>query len=79
MAQEKVAVVTGAGGGFGQEISKTLAKAGIKIAAVDIKPSSTEKLIESIKNTGGEAESFKADVSSKVLNNSGKCIKNFQS
>jgi 2-deoxy-D-gluconate 3-dehydrogenase len=65
MAQEKVAIITGAAGGFGQEISLTLAQEGIKIAAVDINLSNTEQLVENIKRTGGEAESFEADVSSK--------------
>ncbi|MDR0538631.1 MAG: SDR family oxidoreductase [Tannerellaceae bacterium] len=51
----KVAIVTGAGGVLGGSIALSLAKAGVKIVATDIRPEQLETRVEELRAAGGEA------------------------
>lgn len=63
LLKDKVAIITGAGSGFGKLTSKLFSKEGAKIVAVDYNEESAKETVEEIKNEGGEAISVKADVS----------------
>jgi 3-oxoacyl-[acyl-carrier protein] reductase len=58
--QSKIAIVTGAGGGFGEGIAKRFAKEGAKIAVVDIRRDAAERVAGEI---GQAAIALTADVS----------------
>jgi NAD(P)-dependent dehydrogenase (short-subunit alcohol dehydrogenase family) len=58
----QVAIVTGAGRNIGEEISKTLASAGAKVAVVDLDKGRGEKVAAEINQAGGEAAAFVANV-----------------
>lgn len=64
MLSEKIAVITGAGRGIGREIAKTFAGYGARVV-VNYNGSKdlAESLVEEIKEAGGEACAFKANVS----------------
>lgn len=57
--QTKVAIVTGAGGGFGEGIAKRFATEGAKVAVVDIRIGEAERVAKEI---GANAIALKADV-----------------
>ena len=57
----KVAVVTGAGGGFGEAIAKLFAAEGAKVAVLDIRADAAERVAGEI---GGQAMATAADVTS---------------
>jgi NAD(P)-dependent dehydrogenase (short-subunit alcohol dehydrogenase family) len=58
----QVAIVTGAGRNIGEEISKTLASEGAKVAVVDLDKGRGEKVAAEITRAGGEAVSLVANV-----------------
>ena len=58
--QGKVAVVTGAGGGFGEGIARRFAAEGARVVVADINPDAARKVAASI---GGDALGFAGDVS----------------
>jgi NAD(P)-dependent dehydrogenase (short-subunit alcohol dehydrogenase family) len=58
----KVAVVTGAGGILCGTMAKALAKAGAKVAVLDLLESAAQKVADAIKVDGGEAIAIKCDV-----------------
>ena len=58
----QVAVVTGAGRNIGEEISKTLAAEGAKVAVLDLDKGRGEKVVAEILKAGGEAAAFIANV-----------------
>jgi NAD(P)-dependent dehydrogenase (short-subunit alcohol dehydrogenase family) len=58
----KVAVVTGAGGVLCGTMAKALAKAGAKVAVLDLVKGAAEKVADDIKADGGEAIAIKCDV-----------------
>jgi NAD(P)-dependent dehydrogenase (short-subunit alcohol dehydrogenase family) len=64
--KNKVALITGARRGMGRTHALTLAKYGAKIAITDISKEDCEKVVEEIKNQGGEAVAYKLDVTNKV-------------
>lgn len=61
--QNKVAVVTGAGSGFGEGIAQRLAEEGAKVMVNDINAAGAERVTAAIRTSGGAAESVQADVS----------------
>ena len=62
----KVAVDIGAGGVLAGEMSKGLAKAGAKVAVLDLNPVNAEKVTNSIKSElNGEALSVQVDATNK--------------
>jgi len=63
--KDRAALVTGASGGLGQAISKTLAAAGARVAVHYRKGEETkvQALLEALRAQGGTAEAFSADIS----------------
>ncbi len=61
--KDKVALITGAAGGIGRETSLLFAKEGAKVVVCDINDEGGAETLELIKNQGGEAVYFDADVS----------------
>ena len=58
----KVAVVTGGGGILCSVMAKALAKAGAKVAILDLRAEAAEKVAEEIKADGGQAMGLSANV-----------------
>ncbi|MFT4006352.1 MAG: SDR family NAD(P)-dependent oxidoreductase, partial [Lacrimispora sp.] len=58
----KVAVVTGAGGVLCGMFAKTLADAGAKVAVLDLNETAAEAVASSIREDGGKAIAYKANV-----------------
>lgn len=63
--ERKVAIVTGGSSGIGLSIAQTLAGAGVKVAIVNRKADDGERAASFIKERGGDARAFPADVSVK--------------
>jgi len=61
---QKTVVVTGAGGGFGEGISKRFASLGAKVVVVDLKANQAERVAAEINQSGGSAIAVGADVTS---------------
>ncbi len=60
--KDKVAVVTGAGGVLCSRFSKTLAENGVKVALLDLNEEAAEKVAAEIREKGGIAKAYKANV-----------------
>ncbi len=63
--KNKVALITGARQGMGKSHAIVLAKQGVKVVVTDINQADCQKVVDEIKNSGGEAVAFKLDVSKK--------------
>ena len=63
----KVAVVTGAGGVLCSAFSKTLARAGAKVALLDLNDVAAEEVAAEIRAEGGVAKAYKCDVLNKDI------------
>ena len=63
MTEPRTAVVTGAARGIGAAIALRLARAGHRIAVVDLRVADTERTVDAIIAAGGEAIGLGADVS----------------
>jgi 3-oxoacyl-[acyl-carrier protein] reductase len=61
--ENKVAIVTGAGSGFGEGIALRFAAEGAHVVVNDIKPAGGERVTAAIRKAGGKAEFVPADVS----------------
>ncbi len=61
-----VAVVTGAGSGFGSAMAQRFARAGMSIAALDIDGARAEKTAESLRASGVKAISMPVDVANRA-------------
>ena len=61
--KDKVAIITGAGSGFGKETSKLFAQEGASVVCVDLNLDSAEETVKEITADGGKAIAVKADVS----------------
>jgi 3-oxoacyl-[acyl-carrier protein] reductase len=59
----KIAIVTGAGSGFGEGIAKRYAQEGCKVVVNDLRPEGGERVTAQIRAAGGEAVFVQADVS----------------
>jgi NAD(P)-dependent dehydrogenase (short-subunit alcohol dehydrogenase family) len=59
----KVALITGAGSGIGESTALLFAKEGAKLVLTDVNEENGNKLVEKIRQSGGEAIFLKADVS----------------
>ncbi len=64
--KDKVAVVTGAGGVLCGMFAKTLAKAGAKVAVLDLNLEAAEKVAKEIMLAGGIAKAYKTNVLEKA-------------
>jgi len=60
--RDKIAIVTGAGGGFGEAIAKLYAEEGAQVAVVDLRGDAAERVAQEI---GQQAIAIAADVSRK--------------
>lgn len=63
LLDNKIAIVTGGASGIGKETALLFAKEGAKVVVSDIDPDDGQEVVEQIKENGGEASFFKADVS----------------
>ena len=61
--KDKVAIITGAGSGFGRGMAETFAREGAKVAVVDLVESAAQEVAAGI---GANAIAVRADVSSRV-------------
>src|ERR1700751_615911 len=61
--QDKVAIVTGAGGGIGQVYAEALAREGAGVVVADINTEGSQKVADGIKGDGGNALAVRVDVS----------------
>jgi 3-oxoacyl-[acyl-carrier protein] reductase len=62
MAEQRTAIVTGAGRGIGAAIALRLAREGNKIGVIDLREADTNDTVEAIRAAGGEAVGVGADV-----------------
>ncbi len=60
----RVALVTGAGSGIGEEIVKSIAAEGGRVVVLDIREDAAARVAQQIVHDGGEALSLQADVAS---------------
>ena len=60
---DKVAIVTGGGGGIGGATARALAREGASVLVVDIDQAAAERVRDGIVAAGGRAVAFQADLS----------------
>lgn len=58
----KTAIVTGGGSGIGETVSLELAASGANVIVADMDTSGADKVVKTIRDKGGNAESFEVDV-----------------
>ena len=61
--QDKVTIITGAGGGMGRTAARMFAAEGAKVVCVDVTEEMAESAAGDVRAAGGEATSVAADVS----------------
>lgn len=66
LLENKVAIITGAGSGFGRATAELYAKEGAKVVAVDYNEETAQQTAATIQENGGEAVAVKADVSNEA-------------
>ncbi len=60
--ENRTALITGGGRGIGRAISLRLAAAGMEVAVTDVSLENANKVVAEIRNAGGKAKGYKADV-----------------
>jgi NAD(P)-dependent dehydrogenase (short-subunit alcohol dehydrogenase family) len=63
---QKVALITGAGGGLGRAMALALARTGARIVAADIAESEAEATARAVMDEGGSAHAVRVDVSDAI-------------
>jgi 2-hydroxycyclohexanecarboxyl-CoA dehydrogenase len=63
--ENKVVVVTGGGGGIGGATCRSFGREGARVAAFDLNFAAAQKVAEDIRQTGGAAEAFDCDITSR--------------
>jgi 3-oxoacyl-[acyl-carrier protein] reductase len=58
----QIAIITGAGSGFGEGIAKLFAKEGAKVVVADIRKDAAERVAREIRDDGGDAAASETDV-----------------
>lgn len=61
--KDKVAIVTGSGGGIGQAYAEALAREGAAVVVADVNVEGAQKVADAIKGEGGNALAVRVDVS----------------
>ncbi|WP_373757937.1 SDR family NAD(P)-dependent oxidoreductase [Jeotgalibaca porci] len=79
LLNDKVAIITGAGSGFGRATAELYAKEGAKVVVVDYNEETAQETVSRIEEKGGSAVAVKADVSKEedVKNFIQKAMDNF--
>ncbi len=62
----KVALITGAGGGLGRQLAEALASRGARVAAVDVNPLGLDETLAHIRQAGGQAQDYVFDVAKRL-------------
>ena len=77
--KDKVAIVTGGGGGIGGATARALAREGASVLVVDIDLSAAERVANGITEAGDHAVAFRADLSdeAQVVATIGAAMSNF--
>lgn len=60
--QDRVAIITGAGGGFGEGIAKHFAELGAKVVVADLRAEAAQQVAAAIEAAGGKATAVHVDV-----------------
>ncbi|ABE42059.1 SDR family oxidoreductase [Polaromonas sp. JS666] len=60
--QDRVAIITGAGGGFGEGIAKHFAELGAKVVVADLRAEAAQQVAAAIESAGGQAIAVHVDV-----------------
>ncbi len=63
--QDRVAVITGGGGGIGSALARAFAARGARIALADIDPEAAGAVARELEAAGHEAQAFRADVTNR--------------
>lgn len=64
--QDKVVVITGAGGGIGSAIAERFAGEGAKVVVTDINQELIDETVDLVKSQGGDVIGIKADISNET-------------
>ena len=79
LLQDQVALITGAGGGFGTAFAKALSKEGATVVLTDISEDALAGVVEKMKEAGAKYAAFVLDVSNKeqVVQTMAKTVEEF--